>query len=361
MLPQDFVLKEYNQLPDKGKYSAQAPSNIALVKYWGKKEEQIPCNPSISFTLKNAMTKTKLSFEKNKSKNSEFDIMVYFEGKREKSFEPKIINFFQRIREYVGFLSDYTFEITTENTFPHSSGIASSASAMASIAVCIMQMEKSIYPKMTQAYFHKKASFLARLGSGSACRSITDKIVLWGSIPDYRNSSNYYGIGVSSIHPIFKDYQDAILLVDSGKKTVSSSQGHHLMHNHAYANQRFYEATENAARMLNILKEGHLDDFMKYVEKEALSLHAMMMTSSPYFILMQPNTLEIIQRVWDFRKNTKTPLCFTLDAGANVHLLYPKEFDDKAKKFIQQELVVYCQDQRIIYDEVGSGVNLIKK
>ena len=360
MLPQDFVLKEYNQLADKGEYSAQAPSNIALVKYWGKKEEQIPCNPSISFTLKNALTRTKLSFEKNKSKESEFDIKVYFKGQREKSFEPKIINFFQRIREYVGFLSDYRFEIETENSFPHSSGIASSASAMASIAVCIMEMEKSINPKITQGYFHKKASFLARLGSGSACRSITDQVVLWGNVPNYRDSSNYYGIGVSSIHPIFKDYQDAILLVDNGKKTVSSSQGHQLMHDHPYANQRFYEATENASRMLNIIKEGNLDDFIKWVEKEALSLHAMMMTSSPYFILMQPNTLEIIQKVWSFRNDTQIPICFTLDAGANVHLLYPKKYAQQSKDFIEQKLISYCQNQEVIYDEVGSGANVIK-
>ena len=360
MLPQDFVLKEYSQLADKGEFSAQAPSNIALVKYWGKKDEQIPCNPSISFTLKNALTKTKLSFEKNKSKESEFNIKVYFEGKREKSFEPKIISFFQRIREYVGFISDYSFKIKTENTFPHSSGIASSASAMASIAVCIMQMEKSIYPKMTQAYFYKKASFLARLGSGSACRSITDQVVLWGKVPNYRNSSDFYGIGVSSVHPIFIDYQDAILLVDSGKKAVSSSQGHRLMHNHPYANQRFYEATDNAMRMLNILKEGNIDDFIKWVEKEALSLHAMMMTSSPYFILMQPNTLEIIQRIWKFRDDTQIPLCFTLDAGANVHLLYPKKYAEASKDFIEEKLTNYCHNQKVIYDEVGYGANVIK-
>jgi diphosphomevalonate decarboxylase len=359
MLPQDFVLKEYSQLADKGEFSAQAPSNIALVKYWGKKDEQIPCNPSISFTLKKAQTHTKFTFEKRQHSNDEFDIEVYFEGKREKSFEPKIINFFQRIQEYSGFLNTYKIKIATENTFPHSSGIASSASAMASIAICIMEIEKSINPKMTNDYYYKKASFLARLGSGSACRSITDQVVLWGNTSDYRESSNYYGVGISDVHSIFKDFQDAILLVDAGKKAISSSQGHQLMHHHPYAGQRFEEAKQNTKRMLHILKEGNLDDFIKCVEKEALSLHAMMMTSSPYFILMQPNTLEIIQKIWTFRNETNIPICFTLDAGANVHLLYPKRVADIAKEFIERKLLNFCQNHRVIYDEIGCGANVI--
>ena len=358
MLLADFVLSEYTQLANKGQYKAQAPSNIALVKYWGKKEEQIPCNPSVSFTLKNAVTETKLSFEK-KEKAKKFDIEVYFQNKRQESFEPKIVSFFERICNYVGFLSGYKFIIQTKNTFPHSSGIASSASAMASIAMCIMEMERSISPEMTEDYYLKKASFLARLGSGSACRSITDEVVLWGKTPGFIESSNYYGIGFSSFHSVFKDYQDAILLVDKEKKAISSSQGHQLMHHHPYANQRFYEATENAARMLSILKEGNLDDFIKYTEKEALSLHAMMMTSSPYFILMQPNTLKIIEQVWEFRKNTAIPLCFTLDAGANVHLLYPKEFRLQCKEFIEEQLAQYCQNRQVLYDEMGAGANVI--
>ena len=63
----------------------------------------------------------------------------------------------------------------------------------------------------------------------------------------------------------------------------------------------------------------------------------MMQTSIPYFILMRPNTLEVIQRVWQYRKDTKVPLCFTLDAGANVHLLYPKSVKDEVQTFIKND------------------------
>jgi len=79
------------------------------------------------------------------------------------------------------------------------------------------------------------------------------------------------------------------------------------------------------------------------------------MTANPYFILMKPNTLAIIHKIWEFRKVTKIPICFTLDAGANVHLLYPKIEIDKVIKFIDNELSAYCQNNQYICDEIGNG------
>jgi diphosphomevalonate decarboxylase len=94
-------------------------------------------------------------------------------------------------------------------------------------------------------------------------------------------------------------------------------------------------------------------------EAEALSLHAMMMTSNPRFVLMQPNTLAILQKVWDFRVKTNLPLCFTLDAGANVHLLYPHQDRNSIMDFIQSELSVHCQNGQYIEDQVGNGAKKI--
>jgi len=92
--------------------------------------------------------------------------------------------------------------------------------------------------------------------------------------------------------------------------------------------------------------------FIKIVESEALTLHSMMMTSDPYFILMKPNTLKIINKVWNFRKLTKIPICFTLDAGANVHLLYPEKYQNQTLNFINQTLVDFCDDRRFIIDTI---------
>jgi diphosphomevalonate decarboxylase len=100
---------------------------------------------------------------------------------------------------------------------------------------------------------------------------------------------------------------------------------------------------------------GDLDAFIQIVESEALTLHAMMMTSLPYFILMKPNTLEIINRIWKFRSQANIPVCFTLDAGANVHILYPENVSVAVLEFIQRELVGYCKNGEYICDGIGVG------
>ena len=257
---------------------------------------------------------------------------------------------------YCSFLNDYHLKIETENTFPHSSGIASSASGMAALSMNIMSLEKALFPEMTEEYCNQKASFLARLGSGSACRSIKGEVVVWGKHDEIKNSSDLFGVPFSGeIHQNFENYQDTILLVDKGEKQVSSTVGHDLMHNHPFAKERFAQAHSNLSKMKSILESGNLDEFIQIVESEALTLHAMMMTSMPYFILMKPNTLEIINRIWSFRTETKIPVCFTLDAGANVHVLYPENDKVKVLQFIKNELVDFCQNGNYICDSIGAG------
>lgn len=356
MIEQDFVSKASSSSLKEGKATWQSPSNIALVKYWGKKDNQIPANPSISFTLNNCNTKTTLSYLKKEVSNNDFDFEVYFEGEKNDAFKPKIATFFKRIETYCPFLKEYSFKIETENTFPHSSGIASSASGMSALALCVMSLEKALHVTITQDYFNKKASFLARLGSGSACRSIEGDLVAWGMHEDIVGASNLFGVKYPyEVHSNFKNYQDTILLVDKGEKQVSSTVGHNLMYDHPFAKQRFQQAHENLKKLISIFKTGDLKSFIKIVESEALTLHAMMMTSMPYFILMKPNTLEIIDKIWQFRANTGSNVCFTLDAGANVHVLYPEAETDQVLQFIKKELVAYCQNEHYICDTVGFG------
>ena len=354
----DFIAGKSNTI-ETAAFAWSAPSNIALVKYWGKKENQIPANPSISFTLNNCKTITKLEVAK-KSDTTSFSFDLLFEGKSKEDFKPKIQKFFERIEEYCPFLKEYHFKIDTQNTFPHSSGIASSASGMAALAMNIMSLEKALNPTISEDYFFAKASFLARLGSGSACRSIKGQVVVWGKHAEINTSSDLFGVEFSEIHPNFKNFQDTILLVDKGEKQVSSTVGHDLMHNHPYSERRFEQAHENLSKMKTILSSGNLEEFIKIVESEALTLHAMMMTSMPYFILMKPNTLEIINKLWNFRNETQIPVCFTLDAGANVHVLYPENVKEKVLQFIQDELVVFCQKGHYICDEIGNGAKQLK-
>jgi len=350
------VFKPFKTNADINKVESafSAPSNIALVKYWGKYPVQIPANSSISFTLDKCKTETSVEVNKISNNREDFKIEVFVDDKLNADFKPKIIKFFERVEPYFSFLKEYEFKISTHNTFPHSSGIASSASGFAALSACLVDIEQKLSDKNN--FDKSKASFIARLGSGSAARSISGPMMIWGDHSKIKESSNESAIIFSDIHETFKDYQDSILLVDKGQKQVSSTVGHDLMKNHPFSKNRFNQAQNHLSDLLQVLKGGDLDQFIKITESEALSLHAMMMTSKPYFILMKPQTLEIINHVWAFRADTDIPLSFTLDAGANVHLLYPKGHITKVLEFINTKLVQYCQNEQYICDNVGEGV-----
>lgn len=354
MLIEKYLPETYTSLPEKGSVAWESPSNIALVKYWGKYGEQLPKNTSLSFTLSNCKTTTKVSYVKKTEGDFHFTILL--DGKEAPDFRPKIETFFKRIEAYLPFLRSYEFTIETSNSFPHSSGIASSASGMSALALCLLSIERELHPAMTEAYFNEKASFLSRLGSGSASRSIEGPLVVWGEHPAIPNSSNLYATEYKGkVHPVFENYQDTVLLVDVGQKKVSSTVGHNLMHEHPYAEQRFIQAQQNIEKLQLILEEGEVDAFIQLVESEALTLHAMMLTSSPYYILMSPNTLKVIETIWEYRKETGSKLCFTLDAGANVHLLYPETEKEAVLELIKERLFVYCQKGQYLCDSVGLG------
>ena len=330
--------------------TAICPSNIALIKYWGKYANQIPANPSISYTLNHCNTQTSMEFLANEP----FSVQTFLAGNEELKFAEKIEKYFKNIEQYLPWILKGKYIIKTENTFPHSSGIASSASGFGAIASCLMSLDEIFSTNNHQpSTINQKASFLARLGSGSACRSLYNGLVVWGKTDEVEGSSNLYAVKYpdEEIHPIFKNFNDWVLLIHEGQKTVSSTVGHGLMNTNPYAERRFQEARENFVPLKEILKTGNLEKFITLVEHEALTLHAMMMMSEPAFILMKTGTLEVINKLWNFRKETGHPLFFTLDAGANVHLLFPEnESTEAIKKFIETELLQHTQKGGVVKD-----------
>ncbi len=334
----------------------RSPSNIALVKYWGKHHPQIPANPSISFTLDQCYTETTLSLlEKKVNSADAYDLEVLLDGKSQPGFKPKITKFLNSIQEEVPFIKDYHLRIETHNSFPHSSGIASSASGMSALALCLLSISEELSGQPDKDFYHK-ASQWSRLGSGSASRSVYGGLVEWGQFANLPESHDEYAVPYQgTVHPVFRDFCDYVLLVETGSKKVSSTAGHGLMENHPYAERRFLQAHENLSRLLETIARGEVDDFGAIVESEALTLHAMMMTSSPYFILMKPNTVHILEQVWAFRKETGHPLYFTLDAGANVHLLFPAAIEQAVKEFVINSLTGYLKNGQYICDRVGQG------
>lgn len=331
-----------------------SPSNIAIVKYWGKHGNQLPNNPSISFTLSNCFTETKITYSNIdsqffKSSDSQISLDFFFEGKENQAFKDKIEKFILKNEQYFSFLKGLHLNIESRNSFPHSSGIASSASSMSALVMCLLGIKYK-----DREIDLQEASFLSRLASGSAARSVYPTMTLWGKTPTLSNSSDEYAIPIGDlIAPVFKSYHDTILIVSSKEKSVSSRAGHSLMDNHPMAESRYATARKNTEDLLTILKQGDIEGFIKIAEAEANQLHDLMATSKPSYTLKEPNTINIINKILEFRKDTSLPICYTLDAGPNVHLLYPDFCADKVLVFIEDVLKDYCFDNKYIEDKVG--------
>lgn len=343
-------------------YSAswRSPSNIALIKYWGKYGLQVPRNPSLSFTLSACHTTMTVSVTLDAADPG---VLVKYDGQPKPSFEPKIKTLFSLVADRFLWLTHASVEIDSHNSFPHGAGIASSASAMSALALCLMDIHDQISHRNGDRDDHwwQQVSEIARLGSGSACRSVFPTAAIWGQTSVSNETSNAYAIPWEhQLAPVFKNYCDTILIVSSAEKSVSSTAGHKLMDVLPYAETRYAEAKQNLEALCTCMKEeNQLERFITIVESEALQLHALMMSGKNPFILMEPGTLSIIKEVWRFRKETNIPVCFTLDAGPNVHLLYPASHAPVILEWIKTTLSHYCSEGRYIIDTVGHGPSKI--
>ena len=332
----------------------ESPSNIALVKYWGKFGRQYPSNPSISFTLSEA----KSTLNMKVSPSDRLSCQLEFHGKRESAFEERILRFLESIKDDYPWLEHVSIDMSSTNSFPHSAGIASSASAMSALALCLVDIDQQIQHQLWEDSddFRQRSSEVARLASGSAARSVYPFLARWGVSTLTKNGSNDYAeYAGEDIHPIFSDYKNSILILSSATKSVSSSAGHRLMEGNRFASERFKQANENLEQLLLAMRQGDMPSFIRIVEEEALTLHALMMTSNPSYILMEPQTIEAIRAIRSFREEKDVPVCFTLDAGPNIHMLYPAAHADQVASWRDTVLRPLCEEGRIIEDHVGQG------
>lgn len=326
-----------------------APSNIALVKYWGKHGKQLPCNASLSFSLRESRTTTKIVFTPAK----ELKVSLDFEGAENEKFRERLEKFFKGLGEVTHFFKSIDICISSSNTFPHSAGIASSASSLASIALCVSSLIYHVTQKDVDDGFYKLASYFARLGSGSAARSVFGGYSVWGHT-NILASNDEFAVPFKSYDPIFHDIQDAILLISESEKRIGSSIGHNLMSKNPFADIRYANAQKNLNKLADTMKTGNLKQFFEVIEQEALELHAMMMVSNPPYLLLEPNSILIINRIKEFRESTGLNLGFTIDAGPNIHLLYFEKDKEEVLPFIES-LRQYCEKGRIIFDGLGNG------
>jgi diphosphomevalonate decarboxylase len=342
---------------ESGSITWRSPSNLAILKYWGKHGVQLPRNPSLSLTLSSSFTDTMLEYKPRESGDRNISLEFFFHQEPNEAFRERVLKFLESVADIFPFLRQLDLTIRTGNSFPHSSGIASSASAMSSLALCLCSLEEELFETLSDdAEFDKKASYIARLGSGSACRSIYPVASLWGQLGEVEGSSDEFAIPMAGqVHEAFKDYLDDILIASPAAKSVSSRAGHGLMEGHPFAEARYAGAKRKLHFLLEAMKKGDLDAFGKMAESEALTLHALMMSSNPSYILLKPGTLEMMERVRRYRAETKHPVYFSLDAGPNLHVLYPGDVVHDVRPFIEEELVPFCEDEKWLQDWVGEG------
>jgi diphosphomevalonate decarboxylase len=333
----------------------RSPSNIAIVKYWGKKGFQLPANPSISFTLDNVYSETKVELIEKKS-NEDLSIEFYFEGKAKPEFLPKITKFLNAILMDYLWLKSYRLIIHSKNNFPYGTGIASSASSMSALALCITDLHSKLNKlEFSDAEFFNKASYLSRIGSGSACRSVYGGFVEWGYHEKIHGSSDEHAIELKECHSVFSTIKDSVLIIDDGEKQVSSSKGHDMLNEHWYAIRRFEQGYHNTSNLLKALKTGDIQKFGEIAEQEALTLHAMMLTSNPGYFLITPETIIVLEKIRQFRMENSIPVFFTMDAGPNIHLLYFEEHEKVILNWIKSELLPYCSKTGVLNNNLGIG------
>jgi diphosphomevalonate decarboxylase len=339
----------------------KAPSNIALIKYWGKKGHQLPENCSLSFSLEKSATVTSLTFQKKYHPDNRIISEYYFHGQRNPSFEKNIALFLNDLIPFMPFLADYMLVFRSENNFPHSTGIASSASSMSALALCLVSMEEIIrQKKLDRDDFFRRASCIARLGSGSASRSVYGGFVSWGESEFVAASSDEYATPfLLSRESRLRQIYDIILIVSSNEKKVTSTSGHSLMKQHPFREGRIDQANNNMHQITLAIRNNDYHALAAIVENEALSLHALLMTSSPDGLLLKPNTLSIIEAIRSFRNQSGLDLFFTIDAGPNVHLIYFEDQRHLVLPFVEEELSLFCENGQWIDDKIGAGPQML--
>ena len=286
--------------------AAAAHPNIAFIKYWGNQDDvlRIPANGSLSMNLDGLETRTTVQFDTNlKTDQLILNGQPATEGARTRVSET-----LDRIRELADLKTSAL--VRSENSFPTGTGIASSASAFAALTLAAATA-------LGLCLSEQELSQLARTGSGSASRSIPAGFVEWHAGHDH--SSSY---GTSIAGPDHWDLVDFIVLISAQHKAVGSSRGHQLAKTSPLQAAR----VADAKRRLDLCRRALLDRdfpvFAEIVEQDSNLMHSVMMTSQPPLYYWDPGTLEVINGVQKWRRDG-LQVCFTIDAGPNVHVLCP--------------------------------------
>lgn len=288
--------------------TAVACPNIAFIKYWGDIDPSlhIPANGSISMNMAGLTTHTTVSFDPALSQDQ---FMLNTESTKGEALV-RVSKLLNRVRQLAN-ITTYA-RVESHNNFPMAAGIASSAAGFAALSLAASHAAGLLLNE-------KDLSRLARTGSGSACRSIPSGFVEWSTGHDDKDSFAY-----SIAPPDYWDLVDCIALVSREEKPTSSSTGHFLAGTSTLQTARIADAPRRLSLCRESILERDFDKLAEVVELDSNLMHAVMITSTPPLLYWQPATVMIMHAVQAWRKEG-IPVCFTIDAGPNVHVLCPGE------------------------------------
>lgn len=308
------------------KATATAPANIAFIKYWGKRDAglRLPYNASISMNLSSCTTTTTVEF------SSDFQSDFVTEGFN----TPRVIEHVDRLRNKAGITE--RVRVATQNNFPASSGVASSASGFAALTVAAAA---ALGLKLTE----RKLTAMARMGSGSACRSIPDGFVKWEGEFAY------------SLYPTgYWNLRDIVVVVGSKAKFFLSSVGHEAVETSPFFQKRLDAIPKRIQTIEYAFQKKDFQMLGEVIEEDCLDMHHVMQTQEPPLMYWNDTTRKIMQAVTAWRKYG-LPVYFTIDAGPNVHVIC--EGKDEKKVIVKLKSIPGIES--VIVNRPAAGAHLI--
>ena len=313
------VVNQYlpKKLTAKTTVTAFAPSNIALCKYWGKRDAELnlPLNSSLSISLGHLGSHTRIS---HSDSGGDVILLNTKEQALDSSFSRKILDFIALFRR----TQPLPLIIDTRNNIPTAAGLASSASGFAALMIALNDFFDLQLDKPTLSAF-------ARMGSGSASRSVFSGFVRW----DMGEQSDGMDSVASQLDSHWPGFCIGLIKVSSVQKPVDSRSGmaRTIKTSNLYASW----PAQASADLLSIeaaIKNKNFSDLGQSAEKNALSMHATMMSAWPPLVYWLPESLAVMHKIWQLRSDG-IAVYFTMDAGPNLKLL----FESSAKKILEIE------------------------
>jgi len=285
------------------KSSAIACANIAFIKYWGKADEilRLPANSSVSMNLDSLYTTTTVDFN-----DSLINDEILMDGAAIHIVDNRISQHLDRIRALAGIKTKA--KVATINNFPEACGLASSASGFAALTLAAAAAAGS---NLTE----RELSIMARLGSGSACRSIPAGFVEWE-----KGTSSETSYATSIFNERHWEIADVVAIITREAKSIGSTSGQKAAHTSPFFPTRLVNIDSKIKQIKKYISGKNFTAFGELIESEALELHAIALTSKPALVYWHPQTLQLIRVIHAWRKQGLEAY-FTIDAGPNVHII----------------------------------------